>query len=193
MPISPVISHQDECCTHAKEWFITLDASLRDPTNVWVGPTWISEKYQYGPSSWPLHWCKLIQMDSLSCNGFTSIACLIFKGRGLKAFPVQVIQRYPRHMTQRWRKEWKSRRLLDEWIYDELVRHEVCGVVDDENNLRLWDGTVGYWLEPVGAQEVGAVLALRPIGLEEGTPDKMKWEDHIITTNEWTRVGMEEE
>ncbi|MHA1780445.1 MAG: hypothetical protein ACTSYL_06205 [Candidatus Thorarchaeota archaeon] len=192
MPISPVISHGSECCDQAKEWFVAMDASLAGGAGSLVGPTWVSIRYRQGPSGWPLHWCELIDRDVISCNVFTSISCLLFKNRGFSTFPVHVIQQYPEHITRRWRNEWISQNLLAEWIYGELIRHEVCGIVTD-GSLRLWDGTIGNWLEPPAAQGVGQVLALRPHTSDDAVPKTLRWGDYVVKRDDWTILPFVEE
>ncbi|MEM1515720.1 MAG: hypothetical protein QXH24_06740 [Candidatus Bathyarchaeia archaeon] len=184
---SRILTHENECCRIVKDWFISVDHSLfMINGSPFSGPTWIGEKYMWGPSKRPIYWCDLIKLRSLDCGALAALAQELFKARGVSTFPVQLIQQYSEQSIRHWRKKWGDLRIKD-WIVGTLAYHEACAIVTKGNNIKIWDPTDNCWILPQQPKGYEAVVAIRIIS--QTILDELKWNSYTIKPNIWIKIS----
>ncbi|MDP8916647.1 MAG: hypothetical protein M3M95_05515, partial [Pseudomonadota bacterium] len=57
-PASALSHHGGACCDIAREWVLATDFSQLGDAAALTGPRWLRQKYPWGPSPWPMHWCE---------------------------------------------------------------------------------------------------------------------------------------
>jgi hypothetical protein len=177
--------HNKDCCLSAYCWFIAMDQSFVVDGNVLRGPTWIRERWNWGPSKWPLYWCQIERLDALDCGALNALAMEAFSRRGLKVFPAQLIQTFPLQNIRHWRKKWETNGQKPMWILDDLVYHEATAVIIKDNMIEIWDPTDNWWILRQPAWGYGATLAIRINGTDYDT-NHLKWKNMDIYINKWT-------
>ena len=181
-PNSVLAHHGDDCCDVAREWLLAMDFAQLNGGDIHSGPRWMRQKYKWGPSSWPLHWCDAVTRDTLDCGAHAAIAQEAFAARGLTSYPAQFVQQYSRDATSQWQKKWSDEEVSSHWIDDDVIYHEgVALLVNGE--IKLWDASAGWWINPRQLpQGYGALLAVRvfaPAG------ETLRWGEHEISPREW--------
>ncbi len=157
---SRISHHGHDQCELTRLWFMAIDASLSGvyPTDP---PTWIRESFDWGPRRWPLHWCEIRRRDSLDCGALAALSCEVFRARGQRCVPVQLIQSFSEHDAAHWRRRWQGAKLPTNWIRGPLVYHEACGVLTEDPAIRIWDSTDNVWIEPDQMPGYAATVAIR--------------------------------
>ena len=56
-PASVISHHGERCCEIAREWILSMDYAQVNAGSLLAGPRWLRQRYTWGPSSWPIHWC----------------------------------------------------------------------------------------------------------------------------------------
>jgi hypothetical protein len=134
------------------------------------GPRWLREKYEWGPSAWPIHWCEILARKVIACGAHSALAQEAFQARGLTAFRAQFVQRYSADALDQWRQRWGEQDVSDHWLGDGVIYHEANAVlVGDE--LKLWDSSAGWWINPGPQTGYGSLIAVR-IVTEAGAASK---------------------
>lgn len=178
--------HGRSCCEIVKEWIIAMDLSLLNGGSKLTGPRWLRHRFEWGPTRYPIYWCEIGRAKVLDCGVHAALAQEIFLARGVRCFRAQLVQEYSRNAAEQWLLRWEERDAITTWMEGELIYHEGCAVVDDENLLRLWDPSAGWWVDPDTTSGYGSLRALRiagPVG-----PAELKWGGHLIASNEWTVI-----
>ncbi|HEX8424521.1 MAG TPA: hypothetical protein VF634_14030, partial [Pyrinomonadaceae bacterium] len=116
-----------------------------------------------------------------------SMANEVFLARGVKSYPAQFVQQYTEEATRHWRESWEAGNASDHWIKEDLIYHEGCAVVVRENEIRLWDASAGWWINPKQFGGYGGLVALRVFA---STGD-FNWGAHRITAGRWQRIHTE--
>lgn len=182
---STISDHGKHCCLVAREWLLAMDRSLLADANPISAPCWIREKYDWGPSQWPLYWCEIMELNTLDCGGFAALAREIFVNRGIVTFPVQLIQRFSEQAAHHWRQRWLKAGQSADWIIGPYVYHEACAIVVYKNYIKIWDPTDNLWIYPNQSTGYGVTLAVRVIFTDMST---FIWNDCQIRSNQWTKV-----
>jgi hypothetical protein len=148
-------------------------------------PTWLSQRFTWGPSKWPISWCQLVKEKVLDCGVFAALAREVFKAQGQTAHPAQALLSYNEHCTRHWKDLWENEKPDDAgklfpWIGNETVYHELCVIERPDGTAKLYDSTWGNWYEPRRRSGFGALLAFRT-----ECPRLLRWEDRIISHGEW--------
>jgi len=175
-----IFSHHDEECEVARKYLIALDRLLM-PDNPLEPPSWLREKYRWGPVQHPMFWCQLIRARELDCGAFSAVVREIYQSRGVVALPVQAILEYPLHVIQHWKEMWRKKGISINWIWEKYVYHEIVGVISKDNKIKIYDPVENVWINPLGYVERGRLVALRIIG----GPSRLYWEGRHIITNRW--------
>jgi hypothetical protein len=185
-----VISHHGQaCCRVAREWILSMDFSQLNAGNPLTGPRWLRQKYNWGPSRWPIHWCEAAGKKTLDCGALAALAHEIFSARGVTSFPVQLIQQYSEVAARHWHKEWNGDEIPVHWIMDDLIYHEGCAVALRHNEIRIWDPTASWWVNPKQFGGYGGVLALRLFSPQAAAPQTaLNWGAHRIIPNRWQKI-----
>ncbi len=180
---SSFISHHGEQCCHvAREWFLSTDYSQLNAGARLTGPRWLRLKYTWGPSSWPLHWCEAAEQKTLDCGALAALAYEVFVARGVKSYPAQLIQQYTDENARHWSKSWDEALIPANWIKDDLIYHEACAVVVRNNQIKIWDPTASWWVNPKQFGGYGGLLALR-VFASSGSPCMFEWGPQTIIPN----------
>ena len=185
-PYSCVSHHGAECCDVAREWVMAYDFAQLSGGDSSSGPRWLRQRYSWGPSSWPIHWCEAVERDALDCGALGCMAREIFAERGLTSFPAQFVQQYTADATAQWTCKWEEERVSTHWIDDDVIYHEACALVVGEDELKLFDPSAGWWVNPRQAGGYGSLLAVRVFDPEARD---WRWGGRRLAANSWNRIA----
>jgi hypothetical protein len=187
-PISQVAHHGQSCCDIAREWIVAMDFAQLNGASLTSGPRWLREKYEWGPSPWPIKWCELVSRKVIDCGAHSALAHEAFKARGLTAFRAQFVQRYSADALEQWRRKWTDDSVSDHWLGSNVIYHEGNAVLVGEQ-LKLWDSSAGWWIETQQNGGYGSLKALRLLSdagsQRDGGPVAVHWGEHTIRPNQW--------
>jgi hypothetical protein len=188
LPASVIWHHGGPCCHIAREWVLSTDYSQLNASNPLTGPRWLRHKYNWGPSSWPIHWCEAVEQKTLDCGALAAMAQEVFAARGVKSYPAQLIQQYTEDAARQWRKRWGNDEISMHWIKEDLIYHEGCAVVVRDDEIKMWDPSAGWWINPTHLGGYGGLLAVRVIDARAGLPVSLQWATHTIVANRWQQI-----
>lgn len=188
-PASTISHHEQVCCQVAREWILAMDYSLLSAGNPFTGPRWLRQKYTWGPSRWPIYWCEAAEKKTLDCGALAALAHEIFIARGVESFPVQLIQQYSEDAARQWCMGWNEGECPVDWIKEDLIYHEACAVVVRGGEIRIWDPTASWWVNPKQFGGYGGVLALRIFAGERNSSAGFNWGAHRILPNQWQKIA----
>lgn len=188
-PSSVISDHDAQCCRIAKEWLAATDFSQLNHGDPLTGPRWLRSRYAWGPSTWSIHWCEAVEKKTLDCGALAAIAHKIFTSRGAQSYPAQFIHRYAGHAAHHWHDMWTAEDTSVHWIDEDLIYHEGCAVVVRDREIRLWDPTASWWVNPKQFGGYGEVLAVRVFVPQADAHTDFNWGTHRISPNEWQRIA----
>jgi hypothetical protein len=186
-PVSTISHHGEQCCLIAREWVLSTDYSQLNASNPLTGPRWIRQKYTWGPSVWPIHWCEAVEQKTLDCGALAAISQEVFAARGVRSYHAQFIQQYTEDATRQWTKKWNTDAALH-WVKEDLIYHEGCAVVVRDNEIRLWDPSAGWWVNPKQSGGYGSMLALRIFAPQVNSATEFIWGTRRIFPNQWQKI-----
>jgi hypothetical protein len=186
---SDISHHGKMCCEIAREWFTALDYSVLNGGKAMTGPRWIAQRFPWGPSSYPTFWCEVPKKKRLDCGVQAALAHEIFSSRGVKNFRAQMVQEFSPCATTQWRTEWRAESAVTDWIDHGIIYHEGCAIVSEENELKLWDASAGWWIDPRPTTGYGSLRAFR-ISSKNGI-DEFLFGKEIVPANSWVTLGPE--
>ena len=187
-PNSHISHHGAACCDIAHEWLIAFDYAQLNGGNVLTGPRWMREHSKWGPTAWPIYWCEAVDADVVDCGVHAAIAQEAFVARGVPAFRAQFIQRYSADAAASWRENWGKESVSDHWIDGDAIYHEGNAVLVGTDEVKLWDGSAGWWINPRGETGYGSLAAVRIEADLEGFEDGLRWGERQIKLNQWVAV-----
>ncbi len=185
-PYSQLLHHDAACCNIAREWLLAMDFAQLNGGDVMSGPRWMRQKYEWGPSVWPLHWCQVVGRKSIDCGAHAAIAHEAFTARGVTAFRAQFIQRYSPEAVTQWRLKWSEEQASDHWLEDDFIYHEGNALLVGQDEVKLWDASAGWWINPRQSGGYGSLAAVRLF--TEGRSEPFRWGEHRIMPDEWHLV-----
>jgi hypothetical protein len=185
-PYSCISHHGAECCDIAREWVMAYDFAQLNGADRASGPRWLRKRWTWGPSPWPIHWCEAVERDTLDCGVLGCMARELFAERGLVSFPAQFVQQYSADATAQWLGKWDAEKVSTHWIDDDVIYHEACALVSGEGEVRLFDPSAGWWVNPRQAGGYGGLLAAR---IFDGEGRIWRWGEHSLRGDEWTKVA----
>ena len=193
-PYSTISHHGERCCRIAREWVMSIDFSQLNGGSPLTGPRWLRQKYTWGPSPWPMHWCEAVERKTLDCGALASLAHEVFTSRGVRSYPAQFIQQYTDEAACHWRQKWADDECSPHWIESDLIYHEGNAVLTAGNEIKLWDASAGWWVNPRQFGGYGGLLALRVFAPESeaGSSGSFVWGAHRITPNRWQKIEREQ-
>jgi hypothetical protein len=183
-PPSELSDHRQPCCCIAREWLHAMDASHTPASDPLSGPRWIRQRVTWGPSLWPLYWCQAVKAKTLDCGALAVLAKEVFCARGLKCHTAQFIQQYTKNDSSHWYRSWERAQAEVHWIQEDLAYHEAVAVVLEREEIRIWDPTAGWWVDPKQVTGYSGVLAARIVTQNEA-PRHFTWASHRIAPNLW--------
>jgi hypothetical protein len=187
-PNSYISHHGAACCDIAHEWLTAFDYAQLNGGDVLTGPRWMREHSKWGPTAWPIHWCEAVDADVVDCGVHAAIAQEAFVARGVPAFRAQFIQRYSTDAAASWRENWGKESVSDHWIDGDAIYHEGNAVLIGTDEVKLWDGSAGWWINPRGETGYGSLAAVRIEADLEGFEDGLRWGERRIKLNQWVAV-----
>jgi hypothetical protein len=187
-PVSAILHHGKLCCQIAREWIFSTDYTQLNGEHPLTGPRWIRQKYPWGPSRWPLSWCEAVEQKTLDCGALAAITHEVFTARGVMSYPAQFIQQYSEDATCHWQKKWDMDESSAHWIKEDLIYHEGCAVLVHNNEIKIWDPSAGWWVNPRQAGGYGALLVLRIFATQTNSPTDFSWGTHCIVPNQWQKI-----
>ena len=185
---SYISHHGEECCHIAREWFHSIDFSYLNAGTKLMGPRWLRIKYKWGPSAWPLHWCEAAEKKTLDCGALAALAREAFIARGVECYPTQLIQQYTDGNAHHWSQSWEEAVVPVNWIIKDLIYHEACAVVGQDDELRIWDPSSRWWVNPKQFGGYGGVLAVRVFVPADSPRRAFKWGAQSVTPNQWEKI-----
>lgn len=189
-PGSSLRHHGAACCDTAREWIVAMDQSQLSGGELLTGPRWLRKRYEWGPSPWPMHWCELVERKVIDCGAHSALAHEAFTARGLTAFRAQFVQRYDADAMAQWRTKWSAEKVSDHWLGDEVIYHEGNALLVGEDEVKLWDASAGWWINPRQASGYGSLAAVRIFADGQwGGGDGFRWGKHRIKPNLWREIG----
>ena len=187
-PFSTIGHHGERCCDIARAWVLSIDFSQLGGGSPLTGPRWLRQKYTWGPSPWPMHWCEAVERETLDCGALASLAHEVFTARGASSYPAQFIQQYTNDAASHWRQKWAGDDCPSHWIENDLIYHEGCAVLTGTDEIKLWDASAGWWVNPKQFGGYGGLLALKVFAAGRGAPAVFKWGTHLIEPNRWHEI-----
>jgi hypothetical protein len=189
-PYSCFSHHNAACCEVAREWIIANDFAQLNGGDLKTGPRWLRQKYEWGPSTWPMHWCEVVERDVIDCGAHAALAHEAFTARGVTAFRAQFVQIYSADATAQWRKKWGDEKVSDHWLTDDAIYHEGNALLVGDDEVKLWDASAGWWINARQAGGgYGSLAAVRIFANGQwGGGDGFRWGDHRIKPNEWHQL-----
>ena len=179
-PVSEPIDHGSGCCRAARRWLSGIHAG-GSPTTPLSGLGWIAEMYPWGPSRWPMSWCKLVEQEKLDCGAQSAIARDVVNQSGSVALGVQLLIQADSSDIGRWGRVWRDEGVTPNWLFERLYYHEAVGVADA--TLSVFDPTRNWKVLPDERVGHGSVAAVRVSGSEAVT---VGWGPHELAMGEWT-------
>ena len=190
-PASELSDHGAPCCHIAREWLLAMDYSQTPAADPLTGPRWIRQRVTWGPSRWPLYWCDAVESKTLDCGALAALAKEAFSARDVTTYTAQFIQQYTRGDSCHWYRSWERAEAPVHWIQGELVYHEACAVVVCESEIRIWDPTASWWVDPKQVTGYSGVLAARVLIPQRDVPRSFDWGTHRLLPNEWQSLQYE--
>ena len=179
---SPISHHGRSCCELVREWVGNTDYSVLNGGNAYSGPRWIRQRFGWGPGKYPVFWCEVLKKPTLDCGVHAALAHEAFLRRGVPAVRAQFIQEFSPDATAQWRSGCEIDGSITGWIGHDLIYHEGCAMVAEDNQVKLWDSSAGWWLDPETCRGYGAVRAVR---ISTSKALSFRWGRHTVTTNTW--------
>ena len=190
-PYSCLSHHGAACCEVAREWVLAMDFAQLNGADLTSGPRWLRAKYKWGPSTWPMHWCEVVRRKVIDCGAHAALSREAFAARGLVAFPAQLVQRYSSAATEQWRGSWTEEQASCHWLDGDHIYHEATGLLVGDNEVKIWDGSAGSWLDPrQPGGGYGSVVAVRIFADPQFvTPEGFAWGQRRLPANTWIQLG----
>jgi hypothetical protein len=187
-PNSHISHHGAACCEVAHEWLVAFDFAQLNGGDLLSGPRWLREHSTWGPSAWPTHWCEAVDRNVVDCGAHAAMAHAVFTARGVTAFRAQFVQSYSGDAAASWRGNWTKEEISDHWIDGENIYHEGNAVLVGDDEVKLWDGSAGWWLNPRGEGGYGSLRAVRIEAPREVSVDALHWGKRRLKLNQWVAV-----
>jgi hypothetical protein len=185
-PYSSLSHHGSACCDVARHWILAMDLAQLGGADRTSGPRWLRQRSKWGPSSWPMHWCEAAGRDVVDCGAHAALAHEAFVNRGLTAFRAQFVQRYDPAATEQWRTRWTADKVSDHWIRDDVIYHEGNALLVSDDEVKLWDASAGWWIDPRQAGGYGSLVMVRI--WTDGRGGDLKWGDRRIAADAWAAI-----
>ncbi|HQU82458.1 MAG TPA: hypothetical protein PKY59_05010 [Pyrinomonadaceae bacterium] len=184
------ISHHGEiCCEIAREWLTATDFSQLNGDHLSTGPRWLLERFDWGASKFPIYWCEAVRKETLDCGALAAFSQEIFTARNIKCFRVQLVQKFSELSTKQWTESWSEAEKPLAWTENDLIYHEGCAIETSAQNIKVWDASAGWWIDPKPSKGYGSVLAIRVSGDDLPKDKNLIWGENILKPFAWQEIG----
>jgi hypothetical protein len=188
-PFSAFSHHGQACCETARQWVMAMDYAQLNGSGLTSGPRWLRARYKWGPSPWPMFWCDAVKRKTIDCGAHAALAREAFNARGLTAVPCQLVQKYSADATDQWRGAWQEEEVSCHWLDGDTIYHEVTALIVDEDEVKIWDGSAGSWVNPRQDGGYSSVLAIRIFADPAvGGGDGLRWGERRLKPNIWNQM-----
>lgn len=186
---SQISHHGQMCCEIAREWITATDFSELGGGSIYAGPRWLRQRFNWGASSFPIYWCEAVRRHTLDCGALAALAHEVFSVRGVRSYRVQLVQRFSQVATTQWSCSWSDGDATElRWIDRDLIYHEGCAIaVGDEGEIKVWDASAGWWVDPKASDGYGSLIAIRLSA--NNAPAPFIWGNHRIAANQWQKIN----
>lgn len=186
---SEISHHGQMCCEIAREWITATDFSELNGGSVLSGPRWLRQKFNWGASSFPIYWCEAVRRKTLDCGALAALAAEVFNARGVKSYRAQMVQRFSEVSTLQWSNGWNDSSEPLRWMNDDLIYHEGCAITGGAGEIKIWDASAGWWVDPKSKDGYGALLAVRLSAFNLPADVNFTWGEHRLIACQWTKVN----
>lgn len=188
-PYSRLSHHGAACCDIARDWVLAMDFAHRGETDLSSGPRWLRQRYKWGPSPWPMHWCEAVKRKVLDCGAHAALAHEVFTSRGLVSFPAQLVQSYSETATEQWRDSWSKEEVSCHWLDGSHIYHEATALLVGDEDVKIWDASAGSWISPRQSGGYGSLVEVRIFMNGAASPQsRLRWGERLIEPNVWNAV-----
>lgn len=177
--------HGRECCEVAREWFANYDLSQLNGAPPQTAPRWIRTRFGWGPVVYPIFWCDIARRDHLDCGVHAALAQEVMCRRGISAYRAQFVLEFSRDAAAQWRRRWESEKAHSGWLSGQLAYHEGCAIGDGGDEIKLWDPSSEWWVDPRVTSGYGSFRAVRVV---LSKPAVLSWSQHQIHANVWNVI-----
>ncbi len=185
--VTTISHHGSACCETLREWIGAIDCSALNGGSIYSGPRWLRERFGWGPSVYPIHWCDIGTMKKIDCGVHAALAHEIFTRRGVRSYRAQIVQEFSADATLQWHSQWNENQAVTDWINGRNIYHEAVAVTIADGNLKLWDPSAAVWIDPPKrAGGYGSLLSVK-VTAREGTRP-LQWGDHLLEPNHWLEM-----
>ena len=84
------LTHHGPCCDRARAWLTAMgrsyDFSSTDGLAM-AGPRWITQRWAWGPTRWPIAWCEAVRAEVIDCGVFGAFALELFRAKASTPIP----------------------------------------------------------------------------------------------------------
>ena len=187
-PASTISHHGRPCCRVAREWVLATDYAQLGGESPLSGPRWLRHRYPWGPSRWPIHWCEAVRQKRLDCGALAALAHEVFTARGVRSFPAQFVQQFSEDAARDWQRRWEADEAPAHWISEDLIYHEGCAVVSGGEEIKVWDSSTGWWVNPRQFGGYGCLLAVRIFDAQAEPGTAYRWGARTVSPNVWLKL-----
>lgn len=184
-PYSALSHHDADCCRIAREWILAMDFAQLNNEHELTAPRWIRQKYMWGACQWSLFWCAAVRRKNLDCGALAALSVEVFRNRGVTAFPVQMIQEFDQNAVAQWRESWEAEESSTHWLAGNLIYHEGCAVLTKENEIKIWDASAAWWINPNQPEGYGTLKAVK---IHSSSASNLTWGEHLLQSNQWQEI-----
>lgn len=185
---SQISHHGQMCCEIAREWITATDFSELGGGSLYAGPRWLRQKFNWGASSFPIYWCEAVRRHTLDCGALAALAHEVFTVRGVESYRVQLVQKFSQVATTQWSCSWSDGDATElRWIDKDLIYHEGCAIAVGNGEIKVWDASAGWWVDPKTGNGYGSLVALRISANNARSP--FVWGDRRIIANQWQKIN----
>jgi len=181
--------HGNMCCETSREWITAMDFSELNGGDLLTGPRWLRQKYKWGFSTFPIFWCEAVRKDTLDCGALAALAHEIYINRGVSSIRVQLVQKFSKDSTRQWTSNWHDGNTPLNWVNDDLIYHEGCAVILPENEIKIWDASAGWWVDPKQRNGYGSVMAVKLTAPANRSDISLSWGTHRLAVNCWQKIN----
>ena len=117
----------------------------------------------------------------------------MFVSRGQAPLHAQFVQKYSADATDQWRSAWEEEQASCHWLTDDIIYHEANALLVGDDEVKLWDGSAGWWVNPrqqgTGYGNLLAVRIFAPEHSNAGGGDGFRWGERRLKPNVWNQIG----